>query len=400
MSFGYGVGDAIAILTEIKSVYDRFKEAPREFRSIKNVTEGLIIVLEDVETIRNSLNAAQQPKLNAAVRDCKDIYNDLNTLINDNSSLEKQPAMASSKEKLRVIWDRLRWDPRRISDLRLRMSSTVQFQELESTKENIGILRDAQDVREQEKILDWLTTTEYGPQQSDAYSRKQEGTGKWLLASDQFNKWTAEQGKTLLCPGMPGAGKTIMTSSVVKELYTRYRDDPNVCIAYIYCNFKDQDRQSAQDLLSSLAKQLVRRQASIPKTLKDIYDRHQKEKTTRSVQETLDILHATAALYARLFLVIDALDECNPTSLLQFLEGVFQLQQRHSASIFATSRDIPRIIESPQFESSLVLEIRAVDDDLRQYVDGRIPGMQAFIQGRHDLQELIRKGSINVSKGM
>ncbi|KZL86377.1 ankyrin repeat protein, partial [Colletotrichum incanum] len=280
------------------------------------------------------------------------------------------------------------------------IKTPVNSQVLKDTKESVDTLCQAQDMEERDKILDWLTLTEYGTQQSDAYSRRQEGTGQWFLDMDKFKNWTAEKGRTLLCPGMPGAGKTIMASLVVEELFTRFCNDPNVGIAYIYYNFDDQDRQTTHDCLSSLAKQLVRPQATIPKTLKCIYERHEKGKTTRCLQETLEVLRAAVSLYTRLFLIIDALDECNPISLPVFLREVFQLQQHHSAGVFATSRNIPRIIESPEFEFSPVSEVRAIDSDLWQYVDGRIPGMQAFVQDRPDLQELVRKGIINDSKGM
>ncbi|GJC82780.1 hypothetical protein ColLi_05618 [Colletotrichum liriopes] len=410
MSFGYGVGDAITILREVKMIYHRFKEAPKQFRTIKNAAEGLVFVLEDVQEVEKELAESQKAKLAALLDNCTDILKELNALIDDNCSLERPQGASVSGKKIRVIWNRLRWDPKRVTDLRSRMSNTVQFLEaikasvnsqvLKDTKESVDTLCQARDIEERDRILDWLTLTEYGPQQSDTYSRRQDGTGQWFLDTDKFQNWTAEKGLTLLCPGMPGAGKTIMASLVVEELFTRFRNDPNVGIAYIFYNFNDQERQTTHDCLSSLAKQLVRHQGTIPKTLKDIYDRHRKGHTTRSLQDTLEVLRAAVSLYTRAFLIIDALDECNPTSLPEFLKEIFQLQHHHSASVFATSRDIPRIIESPGFDSSLSLEIRAIDDDLRQYVDGRIPGMQAFVQDRPDLQELVRKGAINVSKGM
>ena len=61
---------------------------------------------------------------------------------------------------------------------------------------------------EHRMILDWLTPIDYAPQQSDFISRRQAGTGEWLLGSEQFKTWVETEKQTLFCPGIPGAGKT------------------------------------------------------------------------------------------------------------------------------------------------------------------------------------------------
>ena len=61
----------------------------------------------------------------------------------------------------------------------------------------------------------------------------------------------------LFCPGIPGAGKTILTSIVVDDLTTRFSNDPSVGIAYVYCNFRRRDEQKAEELFASLLKQLM-----------------------------------------------------------------------------------------------------------------------------------------------
>ena len=65
------------------------------------------------------------------------------------------------------------------------------------------------------KILDWLTPVDYGPQQTDNIRRRQPGTGQWLLDSAEYQTWLKTSKQTLFCPGIPGAGKTILTSIVI-----------------------------------------------------------------------------------------------------------------------------------------------------------------------------------------
>ena len=117
--------------------------------------------------------------------------------------------------------------------------------------------------------------------------------------------------RRLFCPGIPGAGKTILTSIVVDQLMTRFEKDKTIGIAYIYCNFQRQDEQKAGDLLGSLLKQLAQDQSSsLPETVKALYDKHKDKRTRPSFDEIRRSLHSVAAQYSRVFIFIDALDEC------------------------------------------------------------------------------------------
>jgi len=49
--------------------------------------------------------------------------------------------------------------------------------------------------------------------QRDYLSRKQEGTGQWLLESSEMNTWKNRFGGTLFCGGLPGAGKSCLDFS-------------------------------------------------------------------------------------------------------------------------------------------------------------------------------------------
>ncbi|GKT57827.1 hypothetical protein ColTof4_09810 [Colletotrichum tofieldiae] len=122
-----------------------------------------------------------------------------------------------------------------------------------------------------EAILDWVTPLDYGSQQSDFIGRRQEGTGQWLLDSTQYLEWTGNEKQTLFCPGIPGAGKTILTSIVVDDLSKRFRDVENANVAYIYCNFRRQNDQKVEDLLASVLKQLCQGQKSFPECVKTLF---------------------------------------------------------------------------------------------------------------------------------
>jgi Cdc6-like AAA superfamily ATPase len=125
------------------------------------------------------------------------------------------------------------------------------------TRDNVVTFMRIQEDEVRQIILDWITPIDYALQQSDFLSRRQTGTGQWLLNSAEFNAWIETDRQTLFCPGIPGAGKTILTSVVVEELFKRFENDGNIGIAYLYCNYRQQHNQNLEDLLASLLKQLT-----------------------------------------------------------------------------------------------------------------------------------------------
>jgi Cdc6-like AAA superfamily ATPase len=175
-------------------------------------------------------------------------------------------------------------------------ASTEMKQQLIDIRVGIDGLHEARDDQQRQIILDWLTPMDYAAQQQDFISRRQAGTGQWLLDSEEFQSWLNTDKQTLFCPGIPGAGKTILTSIVVEELLMQYENDGNIGIAYLYCNYRRQDEQNLKNLFTTFLKQFVEEQPSIPHSVKTLYDRHKDKRTRPSLDEILQILQTVVAV--------------------------------------------------------------------------------------------------------
>jgi hypothetical protein len=250
------------------------------------------------------------------------------------------------------------------------------------------------------EILNWITPVDYGPQHSDFLRRKQPGTGQWLLESTKFQTWLKINKQTLFCPGIPGAGKTIITAIVVNYLLTLFKDDVNTGIAYLYCNFQQRDDQKAENLLSSLLKQLTQGRSSLPDSVKSLHDKHKDKRTRPSFDEISGTLQSVAALYSRVFVIVDALDECQVHNgcRTRFLSEIFSFQAKCGANLFATARFIPEITE--RFKGCILLEISASNDDVRRYLDRHMDRIPGFVRHSEELKDEVKTEIFKAVGGM
>lgn len=249
------------------------------------------------------------------------------------------------------------------------------------------------------EILDWLTPIEYGPQHSDFFNRREPGTGQWFLGCDEYQTWLDSDKHTLFCPGIPGSGKTILTSIVINDLIIRFQNDPTIGIAYIYLNFRLRDDQKIESLMASLLKQLARSQ-SFPESVKHLYDQHRQRRTRPSADEISKVLQVVAAMYSKVLIIIDALDECHSFSDCgsKLLSYIFDLQANTATTFFATSRPIPDI--EGQFKTHLRREISATNEDVCIYLDCHMSDLPRCILNRPDIQEKIKNEIASAVEGM
>ncbi|KAF9889739.1 hypothetical protein FE257_007045 [Aspergillus nanangensis] len=254
--------------------------------------------------------------------------------------------------------------------------------------------------KDHQLIADWLTSIDYALQQSDFFIRRQEGTGEWFLQSSEFQQWLKEKNQTLFCRGMPGAGKTILTSIVIQHLHNTFRHDPTCGIAYLFCNFRQQYEQKSTDLVLSLLKQLVQEQPSMPEIVKDLYNNYKLKRTRPPSDEVFEALRSVIKSYSRVFIIVDALDECQNSSegRKMFLSNVSKLQAKTGLNFFATSRFMQEI--EKEFKGNIMIEIRARDTDVQNFLEGKMQAFRSLVTKDRPLQEEIKKRIAKAVDGM
>jgi hypothetical protein len=138
----------------------------------------------------------------------------------------------------------------------------------------------------------------------------------------------------------------------------------------------------------------------LPDDIKSLHNKH-KDKGTKPLFNKLSrTLYVVAAMYSRVFIIVDALDECQESDNCRttFLSEIFNLQAKTGANLFATSRFIPEVTE--KFKGRPSREILASDEDVRRYLDGHMSPRRAFLRENLELQDEIKTKIVKAMKGM
>jgi len=144
----------------------------------------------------------------------------------------------------------------------------------------------------------------------------------------------------------------------------------------LYCDFLAQQEQSTTCMLGAIIKQLVRR-GGIPEHIREAFREAKKEFGGRGlrVPDMVEILKKTIASLPRVFICIDALDECTAKhrrELLKSLQEIVRISP--NIRVFLTGR--PHIEDEilKYFSGALRIPLSSTDADIKSYLKMRLDG--------------------------
>lgn len=166
------------------------------------------------------------------------------------------------------------------------------------------------------------------------------------------------------------------SSLVIDHLSTKFTGE-NVFVAFLYCDYRDREQQSAVNLIGGLLKQAL---VPAKKALEEIIGSLRKVKKDR---KNLQLSHIRQALsltlqtFDRVYLCIDALDECDEGERGCFIDCIKELLpadiiNSQPIKLFFTARPQVKdyIVTRPSISSldSLSVTLEANSGDIAAYV--------------------------------
>ena len=146
----------------------------------------------------------------------------------------------------------------------------------------------------------------------------------------------------------------------------------NNAVAILYLSYRDQEEQSAKNLIGSLLRQVAHGKRTLSDEVLGFYHQHALKGSRPTITELSNLLHSEIIGLPEVFILVDAMDECSVNNgtreeLLTTLQGLLGMP---NIRLMITSRPVASI--EAYLQGMACLEIRAADEDIRKYIENRI----------------------------
>ncbi len=255
--------------------------------------------------------------------------------------------------------------------------------------------------------MKWLSPPDSSINYNEALKQRHRGSGLWFLHHGIFTQWKTRPNSFLWLYGIPGCGKTILSSAIIGDL------DRNIShsrLLYFYFNFNDTSKQSLESMIRSLISQLYHKREDTRKHLDSLFsscDNGDRQPPTESLCKSLLLMIQQTD---EVWIVLDALDECRTRrgteteGLLSWMKGLLSVQR--NAHLLITSRqeeDIESALtEWAPIEDMMCIQSELITDDIRGYVYDRIREGDGFRRWRSwpKVQKEIETSLVEKADGM
>jgi hypothetical protein len=184
-----------------------------------------------------------------------------------------------------------------------------------------------------------------------------------------------------------------LSSIAFEHLRKTFEGVDDVAIACFYLNW--QESRTTTDILANLLKQLLERNPTLAKEIKDLYEQYQGRRETRlSSKDISQLFHREASQISSFFIILDALDECTggETSSAKIL---FELGQIPQVRLMITGRPGVEHVVLSKCKDMATLEIRGSDEDIRKAIDTQLNMTTHSVSGAMEEDPTLRSAILD-----
>lgn len=232
------------------------------------------------------------------------------------------------------------------------------------------------------EILNWLDAPDPTTNYDKALESQLERTGLWFLEGEAFANWKIRKASRIWLYGIPGCGKSVLSSAIIHDLSQFCDNVPGRVVVYYYFDFSDKQKQDVSSMLRSLICQLAQNFHKIPEDLHKAYSEYGKKRKSLSQKGLLELLRQVIKEFPQVYIVLDALDECAKWGeLLKVLEDIFDWELQHLHTLMTSRRekqieDVLEDIKGPR--NHICIMNHAVDEDIRLYVSHELSSRKSL----------------------
>ncbi|KAF8463211.1 hypothetical protein JB92DRAFT_2116649 [Gautieria morchelliformis] len=359
-------------------------------------TTGYSLTAEDGNTAGHASERKNDHKsLPRVLRDCHD---ELQGLV---KKLETKNVRASRKEALVYAFKQ--------GEVNKALDKLQRFQQQLVVALSIDQARlalEAHDNQRRQDIYKWLAAPDYESKHLNAVSEREEHTGSWFLQAESFHEWKSQPESFLWLHGKAGAGKTILCSTIIREISHHCTSDPSLAVAFFYFDFRSKDIEP-RSVLRALIKQLSLKSTKTAATtcnyLAQLFSDKKNGLESPSLGELKSTLKSIIGTFEKnVYIIFDALDECPDRH--QFLELIKEIHgwKFDALHLLATSRDEPDIEKTLRnlVSHQVSMDEGLVDSDIRVYVSRKLKDDNKLSKYSGEKKETIKTALIEGAHGM
>ncbi|RSM08798.1 hypothetical protein CEP52_004502 [Fusarium oligoseptatum] len=235
-----------------------------------------------------------------------------------------------------------------------------------------------------EEIMKWMKCTDFTTLYKERHLPNLfPNVGEGPLKSDEFKQWHDGTTKWLWCHGMPGVGKSALTTIIIRHILKIRKEmapERNIGLAYVYCDYANKE-QSALDYVGALLCQLISLSDEVSPEVTALYNDHKPGSSPlRPLLEGYElVLGAEVSRFDSVYIIVDALDECRDDD-----EGEFQSSTKVRVSetfgklgetvhlLFTSREEHPPTSLTDRRVPIATMKVTATDEDIRTYVRAQI----------------------------
>ena len=267
-----------------------------------------------------------------------------------------------------------------------------------------------------QKIYNWLSAPDHQSKHAIARKERRETTGEWFVQGKFFQGWMISSNSFLWLHGMRTlsiafpANKysplrdyhsrrrqndpmvmhhisiswlmwthACVSSTIIEEITHHCKQRSLLAVAYFYFEFHNKNVHP-DVILRSLIKQLSLQCASTPDVLENIFSENANGHRSPTSEELISTLKSIIECFKNVYLVFDALDECQGRREFLTLLQTFRYWEIGAIHLLATSRheqDIAKVLTG-LVSYSVPMDEKFVDSDIRFHVSTTLNDDPAF----------------------
>ncbi|KAF8462703.1 hypothetical protein BDZ91DRAFT_327772 [Kalaharituber pfeilii] len=235
--------------------------------------------------------------------------------------------------------------------------------------------------RRRVEITNWLAAADSSSDQEyyESLRREYPGTGSWVLKNKNVQHWFDVSNATnneLWLFGIPGAGKTVLTSVIIEELQkisartSHSTGATPVSVAYFYCRYRTENKDSFNAVGRGILAQLIQNKEEIWSL---IWDKLAEggEMTLQSSKLLKELLEIAMKDSTISFIVLDGLDECEKTARKEIISTLRAIGENINQQLPGAIRLLFVSTKEPDIQKHLSdvikVQLKPQDSDIQQY---------------------------------